>query len=195
MHTPPRITFKKEFSAGCQPRHPVKIPITTWKSLSPPRGLQLDPSCQARCPVKTSYEMEILTCSICSPTFNDALTSGTSLFLFLLYSIQRKNQHKYTFFYDKLLPSNRWPLPGTSHPDTRAHFLCSSVPGYVILTERGLSLHTSFTGSAIPLPCLQKDLLPLCLCIIRIHGKITFHQGGRFPELSQTLIGYDLIEF
>ena len=50
--------LKKEFSAGCQPRYPVKIPITTWKSLSPPRGLQLSPSCQARCPVKTSNEME-----------------------------------------------------------------------------------------------------------------------------------------
>ena len=57
-HTPLRISFEKEFSAGCQPRYPVKIPITTWKSLSPPRGLQLYPSCQARCPVKTSYEME-----------------------------------------------------------------------------------------------------------------------------------------
>lgn len=88
--------FKKEFSAGCQPRYPVKIPITTWKSLSPPRGLQLYPSCQARCPVKTSYEMETLTCSICSPTFNDALTSGTSLFLLLLYSIHEKKQLKFT---------------------------------------------------------------------------------------------------
>ena len=57
-HTPLRISFEKEFSAGCQPRYPIKIPITTWKSLSPPRGLQLYPSCQARCPVKTSYEME-----------------------------------------------------------------------------------------------------------------------------------------
>ena len=57
-HTLLRITFVKEFSAGCQPRYPVKIPITTWKSLSPPRGLQLYPSCQARCPVKTSNEME-----------------------------------------------------------------------------------------------------------------------------------------
>ena len=57
-HTPLRNFFKKEFSAGCQPRYPVKIPITTWKSLSPPRGLQLYPSCQARCPVKTSNEME-----------------------------------------------------------------------------------------------------------------------------------------
>ena len=56
-HTPQNF-LKKEFSAGCQPRYPVKIPITTWKSLSPPRGLQLYPSCQARCPVKTSYEME-----------------------------------------------------------------------------------------------------------------------------------------
>ena len=50
--------LKKEFSAGCQPRYPVKIPITTWKSLSPPRGLQLSPSCQARCPVKTANEMD-----------------------------------------------------------------------------------------------------------------------------------------
>ena len=56
-HTPQEF-LKKEFSAGCQPRHPVKIPITTWKSLSPPRGRQLYPSCLARCPVKTSYEME-----------------------------------------------------------------------------------------------------------------------------------------
>ena len=56
-HTPQKI-FYKEFSAGCQPQHPVKIPITTWKSLSPPRGLQLYPSCQTRCPVKTSNEME-----------------------------------------------------------------------------------------------------------------------------------------
>ena len=58
-HTPLRISFEKEFSAGCQPRYPVKIPITTWKSLSPPRGLQLYPSCQARCPAKTSNAMEI----------------------------------------------------------------------------------------------------------------------------------------
>ena len=58
-HTPLRISFKKEFSADCQPRYPVKIPITTWKSLSPPRGLQLYPSCQARCPAKTSNAMEI----------------------------------------------------------------------------------------------------------------------------------------
>ena len=58
-HTLLRITFVKEFSAGCQPRYPVKIPITTWKSLSPPRGLQLYPSYQARCPVKTSNEMEV----------------------------------------------------------------------------------------------------------------------------------------
>ena len=43
----------------------------------------------------TSYEMEILSCSICSPTFNDALTSRTFLFLILLYSIRQKNQHKY----------------------------------------------------------------------------------------------------
>ena len=57
-HSPLRFSFEKEFSAGCQPRYPVKIPITTWKSLSPPRGLQLYPSCQARCPVKTSNEME-----------------------------------------------------------------------------------------------------------------------------------------
>ena len=57
-HTPLKISFEKEFSAGCQPRYPIKIPITTWKSLSPPRGLQLYPSCQARCPVKTSNEME-----------------------------------------------------------------------------------------------------------------------------------------
>ena len=56
-HTPQNF-LKKEFSAGCQPRYPVKIPITTWKSLSPPRGLQLFPSCQARCPVKTSNETE-----------------------------------------------------------------------------------------------------------------------------------------
>ena len=32
--------------------------IMAWKSLSPPRGLQLFPSCQAQCPVKTSNEME-----------------------------------------------------------------------------------------------------------------------------------------
>ena len=32
--------------------------IMAWKSLSPPRGLQLFPSCQARCPVKTSNETE-----------------------------------------------------------------------------------------------------------------------------------------
>ena len=38
------------------PRYPVKMPILTWKSLSPPRGLQLYPSCKARCPVKTSSE-------------------------------------------------------------------------------------------------------------------------------------------
>ena len=58
-HTPLKISFEKEFSAGCQPRYPIKIPITTWKPLSPPRGLQLYPSCQARCPVKTSNEMEV----------------------------------------------------------------------------------------------------------------------------------------
>ena len=27
-HTPLRICFEKEFSAGCQPRYPIKIPIT-----------------------------------------------------------------------------------------------------------------------------------------------------------------------
>ena len=68
----------------------------TWKSLSPPRGLQLYPSCQAQCPVKTSNEMDFLPCSICSPTFNDALTSRTFLLLLIVYSIQRKNQQKYT---------------------------------------------------------------------------------------------------
>lgn len=95
MH-PLQEFLKKEVSAGCQPRHPVKIPITTWKSLIPPCGLQLYPSCQAPCPVETSNELEILTCSICSSTFNDALTSGTSLFLLLLYLIQQKNQQNYT---------------------------------------------------------------------------------------------------
>ena len=33
-HTPLRISFEKEFSAGCQPRYPIKIPITTWKSFN-----------------------------------------------------------------------------------------------------------------------------------------------------------------
>lgn len=50
-------TSNEEFSAGCQPRYPVKIPITAWKSLSPPRGLQLI-LLPARCPIKTPYEME-----------------------------------------------------------------------------------------------------------------------------------------
>lgn len=58
-HTLLRITFVTEFYAGCQPQYPFKILSTTWKSLSPPRGLQLYLSCQARCPVKTSNEMDI----------------------------------------------------------------------------------------------------------------------------------------
>ena len=84
-HTPQEF-LKKEFSAGCQPWHPVKIPITTWKSLSPPRGLQLYPSCLARCPVKTSYEME----SYPAPSAAQLLTMllHREHFYFYLYSTQ-----------------------------------------------------------------------------------------------------------
>ena len=64
----------------------------TWKSLSPPRGLQPYPSCLAQCPSKTSKEMEIYPAPSCSPTFNDALTSRTLLLLFILYAIGKKNQ-------------------------------------------------------------------------------------------------------
>ena len=48
------------------------------------------------------------TCSTCSPTFNDALTSRTFLFLLSLYSINQKNQHgsaNFNYFqYDKIIP-------------------------------------------------------------------------------------------
>ena len=47
-----------KFSAGCQPRHPVKMPLLMWKSLSPPHGLQLYLSCKAQCPIKASNEVE-----------------------------------------------------------------------------------------------------------------------------------------
>ena len=46
-HTPLCI-LHKEFYAGCQPRYPVKISKSAWKSLSPPRGLQPYPDCTAR---------------------------------------------------------------------------------------------------------------------------------------------------
>jgi hypothetical protein len=75
----------EEFYAGCQPWYPVKIPITVRESLSPPHGLQLYPSCQARCPVKASDEMGILPCPICSTTFNGALPPGTFLFFSIVY--------------------------------------------------------------------------------------------------------------
>ena len=93
-HTPLKISFEKEFSAGCQPRYPIKIPITTWKPLSPPRGLQLYPSCQARCPVKTSNEME----SYPAPSAAQLLTMllhREHFCSYLLYSIQVKNQPGY----------------------------------------------------------------------------------------------------
>lgn len=35
------------------------MPLTTWKSLSPPRGLRLYPSRLARCSLKTSKEMDM----------------------------------------------------------------------------------------------------------------------------------------
>ena len=82
-HTPLRFSFEKEFSAGCQPRYPAKIPITTWKSLSPPRGLQLYPSCQPRYPVKTSNEME-----------NYPAPSAAHLLTLLLH-----REHFYSYYY------------------------------------------------------------------------------------------------
>ena len=75
--------FLKEFSAGCQPRYPIKISIMTWKSLSPPRGLQLHPSCQARCPVKPSNEMEFYSAP-----------STAQLLTMLLH-----REHFYSYFY------------------------------------------------------------------------------------------------
>ena len=55
---------KRSVMGNHTPQYPVKITITTWEPLSPPRGLQLSPSCQARCPVKTSNE------SISAPTYS-----------------------------------------------------------------------------------------------------------------------------
>ena len=98
-HTPLRICFEKEFSAGCQPRYPVKIPITTWKSLSPPRGLQLYPSCQARCPVKTSYEME-----------NYPAPSAAQLLTMLLH-----REHCCSYFYYTQFSEKNQPIPGLSN--------------------------------------------------------------------------------
>ena len=92
-HTPLRFSFEKEFSAGCQPRYPAKIPITTWKSLSPPRGLQLYPSCQARCPVKTSNEME----SYPAP-------SAAQLLTMLLHREHFCSYFYYTQFSEKINP-------------------------------------------------------------------------------------------
>ena len=92
-HTPLKISFEKEFSAGCQPRYPVKIPKTTWKSLSPPRGLQLYPSCQARCPVKTSNEME-----------NYPAPSAAQLLTMLLHREHFCSYFYYTQFSEKINP-------------------------------------------------------------------------------------------
>ena len=91
-HTPQNF-LKKEFSAGCQPRYPVKIPITTWKSLSPPRGLQLFPSCQARCPVKTSNETE-----------NYPAPSAAQLLTMLLHREHFCSYFYYTQFSEKITP-------------------------------------------------------------------------------------------
>ena len=55
-HTPQNLLKRVFMLIVHQPRYPVRTPRTTWKSLSPPRGLQLFPSCQAQCPVKTSTE-------------------------------------------------------------------------------------------------------------------------------------------
>ena len=105
-HTPLRISFEKEFSAGCQPRYPVKIPITTWKSLSPPRGLQLFPSCQARCPVKTSNEME-----------NYPAPSAAQLLTMLLHREHFCSYIYYTQFSEKINPYwvflfiSKYPFP------------------------------------------------------------------------------------
>lgn len=86
--------LKKEFSAGCQPQYPVKIPIATWKSLSPPRGLQLFPSCQAQCPVKTSNEMENYPAPSAAQLLTMLLHREHFCSYLILYSVQRKNQPK-----------------------------------------------------------------------------------------------------
>lgn len=91
-HTPLNF-FEKEFSAGCQPRYPVKIPKTTWKSLSPPRGLHLYPSCQARCPVKTSNEME-----------NYPAPSAAQLLTMLLHREHFCSYFYYNHFSEKINP-------------------------------------------------------------------------------------------
>ncbi len=83
------LSLQKEFYAGCQPRHPVKMPITTWKSLSPPRGLQLYLSCQARCPFKTSNETESYPAPSAAQLFTMLFHRGISV-LFILYIITQK---------------------------------------------------------------------------------------------------------
>ena len=108
-HTPLRISFEKEFSAGCQPRYPVKIPITTWKSLSPPRGLQLYPSCQTRCPVKASYEME-----------NYPAPSAAQLLTMLLHREHCCSYFYYTQLSEKINPY-RYFLIISKYPFSNIH--------------------------------------------------------------------------
>ena len=73
----------------------------TWKSLSPPRGLQLNPSCQARCPVKTSNEME-----------NYPAPSAAQLFTMLLH-----REHFCSYLY--YMQINRKTITQRKHSGSR----------------------------------------------------------------------------
>ena len=44
------------------------------------------------------------------------------------------------------------------------------------------------------LSCLQEFIFPLRFLVIRISGKIGFHQNGRLIELAQILICHNLIK-
>ena len=74
---------KWEFSAGCQPRYPLEIPMWTWKSLSPSCGLQLI-LLQGETLFESINSYGSLPCSIYSTTFCGALNTGTSQYLCIL---------------------------------------------------------------------------------------------------------------
>ena len=106
--------YYKEFSAGCQPRYPVKIPITTWKSLSPPRGLQLYPSCQARCHVKTSKEMEIYPAP-----------SAVQLLKMLLHREHFCSYLYYTLYYTQIVQKINQPEKNIKFYLVNSHTKCN----------------------------------------------------------------------
>ena len=64
----------REFSAGCQPRHPVKMPFGAGIIKSPAWTTAFTARCQPRHPVKVSISYGCLSCPISSTTFYGALT-------------------------------------------------------------------------------------------------------------------------